>query len=115
LFVEHARLLLFLEGGDQATEVFHGRAQISPVFAVSRRFEQKMSLNGQRSVRLLGRNRATCESHTIAHHAGQHEGESGILFTYLRFVDDLVKDAGKWRFQERQLHILFREHRASDA
>jgi hypothetical protein len=113
LFVEDARMLLFLEGDDEATEVFHGRAQISPVFAALRRFDQRMNVNGQRSVRLLGHNRATCESYAIAHHAGQ-DG-AGALLTYVRFVDDLVKDAGEWRFRERQLHVLFREHRAPDS
>lgn len=115
LFVEDARMLLFLEGDDQATEVLHRRAQISPVFAALRRFEQSMNLNGQRSVRLLGHNRATCESYSIAHHAGQQEGRRWVFLTYVRFVDDLVKHAGEWRFRERQLHVLFRERRALDS
>jgi SnoaL-like domain len=115
LFVEDARMLLFLEGDHEATEVLHGRAQISPVFAALRRFDQRMNLNGQRSVRLLGRNRATCESYSIAHHVGQQEGGHGVLITYVRFVDDLVKHAGEWRFRERQLHILLRERRALDS
>ena len=114
LFVEDARMLLFLEGNDQA-EVFHGRAQISPVFAALRRFEQRMNVNGQRSVRFLSHNRATCESYAIAHHAGQQEDGAGVLLTYVRFVDDLVKHAGVWRFRERQLHVLFREHHAPDS
>jgi hypothetical protein len=109
LFVEDARMLLFLEGDDQAPEVFHGRAQISPVFAALRRFEQRMNLNGQRSVRFSGHDRATCESYSIAHQAGQQEGGRGVLLTYVRFLDDLVKHAGEWRFRERQLHVCFRE------
>jgi hypothetical protein len=115
LFVEDARMLLFLEGDDQATEVFHGRAQISPVFAALRRFDQRMNVNGQRSVRFLGHGRATCESYAIAHHAGQQEDGAGVLLTYVRFVDDLVKHAGEWHFRERELHVLFREHRAPES
>lgn len=112
LFVEDARMLLFRAGDDASPEVFHGRAQISPVFAALRRFEQRMNLNGQRSVRLLGRDRAMCESYSIAHHVGEQEAGRGVLFTYVRFLDDLVKDAGEWRFRERQLHVSFWERRA---
>jgi hypothetical protein len=115
LFVEDARMLLFLEGDDEATEVFHGRAQISPVFAALRRFEQRMNLNGQRTVRFLGHNRATCESYAMTRHVGRHEDGGGVLLSYVRFVDGLIKQAGEWRFRERQLHILFREHRALDS
>jgi hypothetical protein len=112
LFVEDAWILLFLEGDDEAREVFHGRAQISPVFAALRRFGRRMNVNCQRSVRLLGHNWATCESYAIAHHADPTEDAARSLLTYLRFVDDLVKHAGEWRFRERELHVLFREHRA---
>jgi ketosteroid isomerase-like protein len=113
LFAEDARLFVFLEGDDEAREVFHGRAQISPVFAALHRFNQRMNVNGQRSVRLLGHNRATCESYTIAQQAGQQNDAPGVLLTYLRFVDDLVKHAGAWRFREREIHVLFREPRGN--
>jgi hypothetical protein len=115
LFVEDGRMLLFLDGDDEAREVFHGRAQISPVFAALRSFGRRMEVNGQRSVRLVGHSRATCESYAIAHQAGPTQDGDGGLLTYLRFVDDLVKHAGEWRFRERELHVLFRERRAPDA
>jgi SnoaL-like domain len=114
VFVEDARMLLFLEGDDEPTEVFHGRAQISPVFAALRRLEQRTNLNGQRSVRLLGatgRRARAPRSRTML--ASRRAG--GVLLIYVRFVDDLVKHDGEWRFRKRQLHILFREHRALES
>jgi hypothetical protein len=115
LFVEDAWMLLFLEGDADAREVFHGRAQISPVFAALRRFGRRMNVNGQRSVRLLGHGRASCESYAIAHYASPTEDGAGSLLTHLRLVDELVKHAGEWRFRERELHVVFRERRAPEA
>jgi hypothetical protein len=47
----NARMLLFLESDDQATKVLCARAQILPVAAALRQFEQRANLNGQRPLR----------------------------------------------------------------
>ena len=111
LFTADTRFLVYMNGvGTEPTEDLRGREQLTPVFAALNQYEATMHFNGQSTVSFDGA-QAGGETYCIAHHvfvADEHK----IMLAYLRYIDTVVKEAGAWRFGERNLYLEFSDTRA---
>ena len=70
--------------------------------------------NGQSTV-TIGRDRATGESYTIAHHLFTEDGDPKIMIASLRYLDTFTKIDGRWYFAERKLILDWSETRVMTA
>ncbi len=75
-------------------------------------YDATTHFNGQSTITLDG-DRATGESHTIAHHLFSTDGERKIMVAALRYLDTFTKVDGTWLFAERQLILDWSETRPS--
>jgi hypothetical protein len=111
LFTEDTHFVVYMNGtGTDATEDLHGSEQLIPVFAALKQYEVTMHFNGQSTVSLDGE-RASGETYCIAHHVFSEDGVRKIMLAYLRYLDSFVKQAGRWRFAERNLYLEFSDTR----
>ena len=115
LFTEDTVFTVFMDGGDsEPTYVLQGREALTPVFDDLKRYEVTTHFNGQSTVTLDG-DRATGESHTIAHHVYTEGGERKIMVASLRYLDTFTKLDGRWYFAERKLILDWSETRSMAA
>jgi hypothetical protein len=71
--------------------------------------------NGQSTVWLDG-DRATGESYCLAHHLSVGaDGQRALMIASIRYLDELVKQDGRWLFAERRLMVDWTETRPSPA
>jgi hypothetical protein len=102
----------YMEGdGSEPTYVLNGREALTPVFADLNRYEVTTHFNGQSTVTIEG-NKATGESHTVAHHLYTEDGERKIMIASLRYLDAFAKADGQWLFAERKLILDWSETRS---
>jgi hypothetical protein len=111
LFTDDTVFAVYMDGeGGEPTYVLHGREALTPVFDDLNRYEVTTHFNGQSTV-TLDRDRATGESYTIAYHVYTEDGDCKIMVASLRYLDTLVKLAGRWYFAERKLILDWSETR----
>jgi ketosteroid isomerase-like protein len=114
LFTEDTRFLVFMDYfSDQPTQELHGRESLAPVFDNLNTYAVTMHFNGQSTIDLDG-DRASGESYCLAHHLTI--GEDGIrsmMVASIRYLDQFVKQAGRWLFAERRLMVNWTETRPS--
>ena len=113
LFTEDTRFVVYMDGqGSEPTQVLDGREALTPVFDDLNRYQATMHFNGQSTIALEG-DRATGESHCIAHHLFTDNGERKLMVAWLRYADIFVKVDGRWLFAERNLYVDWTETRRS--
>jgi hypothetical protein len=112
LFTNDTIFSVYMEGeGSEPTYVLNGREALTPVFADLNRYEVTTHFNGQSTVTIEG-NKATGESHTVAHHLYTEDGERKIMIASLRYLDAFAKADGQWLFAERKLILDWSETRS---
>jgi ketosteroid isomerase-like protein len=115
LFAEDTRFVVYMAGqGTEPTQVLEGREALTPVFNDLNRYQATMHFNGQSTISLDG-DRATAETHCIAHHLFTEDGERKLMIAWLRYSDTFAKVDGAWLFAERNLHLDWAETRPSHA
>ena len=115
LFTTDTRFAVYMSGPDtEPTYVLEGREALTPVFEGLNQYEATTHFNGQSTV-TLGRDRATGESYTIAHHVYTEDGNRKIMIASLRYLDAFTKIDGHWYFAERKLILDWSETRSLSA
>ena len=114
LFTEDTRFLVFMDAAAaEPTQELHGRESLAPVFDNLNIYNATMHFNGQSTVDLDG-DRATGESYCLAHHLTIGEdGERTMMIASIRYLDEFVKQDGRWLFAERRLMVNWTETRPS--
>ncbi|HEX6393470.1 MAG TPA: nuclear transport factor 2 family protein [Acidimicrobiales bacterium] len=111
LFTEDARFAVYMDGPDsEANYVLQGREALSPVFDDLNRYQATMHFNGQSTV-ILGANRATGDSYTIAHHVYTEGGTRMMMVAWLRYLDIFTKVDRNWYIADRQIILEWSETR----
>jgi len=112
LFTEDTVFAVYMDGdGAEPSYVLHGREALTPVFDDLNRYEVTTHFNGQSTV-AMGRDLATGESYTIAHHVYTEDGKRKIMIASLRYLDSFAKLDGRWYFAERKLILDWSETRS---
>jgi hypothetical protein len=113
LFTEDTHFVVYMNGqGTEPSQVLDGREALTPVFDDLNRYQATMHFNGQSTISLDG-DRATGESHCIAHHLFTQDGERKLMVAWLRYGDTFAKVDGDWLFAERNLYVDWTETRPS--
>ena len=114
LFTEDTRFLVFMEyGAEKPTQELHGREALAPVFDDLNRYAVTMHFNGQSTVAVDG-SRASGESYCLAHHLSvAADGGRTMMVASIRYLDEFVKQDGRWLFAERRLMVNWTETRPS--
>ena len=116
LFTEDTRFLVYMDAtSDQPTQELHGRESLAPVFDGLNAYVATTHFNGQSTVALDG-DRATGESYCIAHHVSVgDDGSPTLMIASIRYLDEFVKQDGRWLFAERRLMVDWTETRPPTA
>jgi hypothetical protein len=114
LFTEDTRFLVFMDyGSAEPTQVLHGRESLAPVFDNLNTYTVTMHFNGQSTVDLDG-DRASGESYCLAHHLTVGpDGQRTMMIASIRYLDEFVRQDGRWLFAERRLMVNWTETRPS--
>jgi ketosteroid isomerase-like protein len=113
LFTPDTRFLVYMDrGSDQPTQELNGRESLAPVFDQLNTYQATMHFNGQSTVVLDG-DRAAGESYCIAHHLYEADGQRTLMVAHIRYIDEFVKQNGRWLFAERKLMVDWTETRPS--
>ena len=111
LFTDDTRFVVYMGGeGSDATDDLRGRESLTPVFENLNTYDVTMHFNGQSTV-ILDADRAGGDTYCIAHHVFTADGERKIMVAYLRYLDTIVKQDGRWLFAERKLYLEFSDTR----
>ncbi len=103
LFTADAHFVVFMNSRDrQPSQEFHRREDLAPVFDHLNAYEATMHFNGQSTIVLSG-DRATGESYCLAHHVSVVDGKRSLMVASIRYLDEFVKENGRWLFSERAL------------
>ena len=98
--------------GSKASQEFHPREALAPVFADLNKYDATMHFVGQSTIFTLTGNRATGETYTLAHHLTVESGKRRLMIAALRYSDRFVKLDGAWLFSERLLYVDWLEEHA---
>jgi ketosteroid isomerase-like protein len=116
LFTRDTRFLVFYDvTSAEPSQELRGRESLAPVFDDLNQYVATMHFNGQSTVSLDG-DRATGESYCLAHHLkATKDGERTLMVASIRYLDDFVKQDGRWLFAERRLMVNWIDTRPSTA
>ena len=116
LFTADTRFIVFMDATTvEPTQQLHGRESLAPVFDNLNTYAATTHFNGQSTISLNG-DRATGESHCLAHHLSVGEDvQRTMMIASIRYLDELVKQDGQWLFAERRLMVDWTETRPSAA
>ena len=116
LFTADTRFIVFMDAtATEPTQQLHGRESLAPVFDNLNSYAATTHFNGQSTVWLHG-DRATGESYCLAHHLKVTEdGLRTLMVASIRYLDDFVKQDGRWLFAERRLMVNWIDTRPSTA
>jgi len=116
LFTEDTRFLVFYDvTSAEPSQELQGRESLAPVFDDLNQYVATMHFNGQSTVSVDG-DRATGESYCLAHHLKVTEdGQRTLMVASIRYLDDFVKQDGRWLFAERRLMVNWIDTRPSTA
>ena len=114
LFTEDTHFVVFMDHfSDVPTMDLHGRGSLAPVFENLNSYAVTMHFNGQSTVVLDG-DRATGESYCLAHHLSiAEDGQRTMMIASIRYLDEFVRQGGRWLFAERRLMVNWTETRPS--
>jgi hypothetical protein len=104
LFTHDAVITVYAGDPDttQPVDSIHGRADIATAFGVLSAYEATTHFNGQSTINLDG-DRAGGESYCLAHHLHSIDGVRMLTVMSIRYLDELVRVDGEWRFAARTL------------
>jgi hypothetical protein len=116
LFTPDGRFIVFMDPtAAEPTYQFHGRESLAPAFDHLNTYAATTHFNGQCTVS-LDRERATGQTYCLAHHLSVSEdGQRTMMIASIRYLDELVKQDGRWFFAERRLIFDWTETRPSAA
>ena len=116
LFSEDTHFVVYMNGqGSEPTQVIDGREGLTPVFEDLNRYQATQHFNGQSTISLSG-DRATGESYCLAHHLSvSQDGQRTMMIASIRYLDEFVRQDGRWLFAERRLMVNWTETRPSAA
>jgi ketosteroid isomerase-like protein len=114
LFTEDTHFVVFMDHfSDVPTMDLRGRESLAPVFDNLNTYAVTMHFNGQSTVVLDG-DRATGESYCLAHHLSiAEDGKRTMMIASIRYLDEFVRQGGRWLFAERRLMVNWTETRPS--
>jgi ketosteroid isomerase-like protein len=114
LFTEDTHFVVFMDHfSDVPTMDLRGRESLAPVFDNLNSYAVTMHFNGQSTVVLDG-DRATGESYCLAHHLSiAEDGKRTMMIASIRYLDEFVRQGGRWLFAERRLMVNWTETRPS--
>jgi ketosteroid isomerase-like protein len=114
LFTEDTHFVVFMDHfSDVPTMDLRGRGSLAPVFDNLNSYAVTMHFNGQSTVVLDG-DRATGESYCLAHHLSiAEDGQRTMMIASIRYLDEFVRQDGRWLFAERRLMVNWTETRPS--
>ena len=112
LFTADTRFIVFMDAtATEPTQQLHGRESLAPVFDNLNSYAATTHFNGQSTVWLHG-DRATGESYCLAHHLSVGaDGHRTLMIASIRYLDELVKQDGRWLFAELRLMVDWTETR----
>lgn len=84
------------------TQVLNGRDDLAAAFGALRAYDRTTHFNGQSTVTIDG-DRASGETHCLAHHLWTEEGRRTLMVMSIRYQDTFVRQDGRWSFAERRL------------
>jgi SnoaL-like domain len=112
LFAADTRFVVYMNAKDpKPSQELHSREALAPVFDNLNQYAATMHFVGQSTIRSLSGNRATGETHCIAHHLTVDGEKRRMMVAYLRYLDTFVRTDGAWLFAERQLYVDWLEER----
>jgi ketosteroid isomerase-like protein len=114
LLTEDTHFVVFMDHfSDVPTMDLRGRESLAPVFDNLNSYAVTMHFNGQSTVVLDG-DRATGESYCLAHHLSiAEDGKRTMMIASIRYLDEFVRQGGRWLFAERRLMVNWTETRPS--
>ena len=114
VFTEDTRFLVFYDPtSEEPSQELHGRESLAPVFDDLNQYVATMHFNGQSTVWIDG-DRAAGESYCLAHHLSVAEdGKRTLMVASIRYLDEFVKQHGRWLFAERKLMVNWIDTRPS--
>lgn len=113
LFTEDTNFEVFMDSSKpEPTYALHGRAALAPIFEALRQYQATTHFNGQSTLRING-DRATGESYCIAHHLTVDGDQRTLMVASIRYLDQFVKESGRWLFAERKLMVDWTDTRNS--
>jgi len=115
LYAEDGRTLVYTADpstGAEPVQVLTTREEHLEGFRGLARYVATTHFNGQSAVALDG-DRAAAESYCLAHHVLEEDGERSLIVMAIRYLDELVRVDGGWRFRERRLVIDWTDTRSS--
>src|SRR5580692_8421321 len=112
LFTPDAHFVVYMNAKDPAaSQEFHSREALGPVFAELRKYDATTHFVGQSTIFTLTGDRATGEAYCLAHHVTVDQGKRRLMLASLRYLDTFVKSDGAWLFAERLLYVDWMEER----
>jgi ketosteroid isomerase-like protein len=116
LFTEDTRFLVFYDLTSQRpSQELRGRESLAPVFGDLNQYAATMHFNGQSTIFLDG-DQATGESYCLAHHLTvTDDDQRTLMIASIRYLDQFIKQDGKWLFAERRLMVNWIDTRPSAA
>jgi ketosteroid isomerase-like protein len=112
LFTEDTHFVVYMNAKDPTPSMeLHSREALAPVFADLNKYDATTHLVGQSTIFTLSADRATGESHCLAHHVTVDGGKRRLMLASLRYLDTFVKVDGAWLFAERLLYVDWMEER----
>ena len=112
LFSMDGRLIAhFYSGTDGSPPVRRGRAEIAAalVAGLDRYLGTTHVVGGQVVEVADDQEHAQGETVCLAHHLYERDGVRRLLVMAVRYQDQYVREAGAWRFAERQLRLDWRD------
>jgi hypothetical protein len=112
LFSAQGRLVAhFYSSADGSPTVRTGRAEIAAALVAGlERYLGTTHVVGGQVLDIEGE-RASGETVCLAHHVYERDDGRRLLVMAVRYQDEFVREAGTWRFAERQLRLDWRDDR----
>lgn len=114
LFTEDTHFVVFMDARNpEPSQELHGRESLAPVFDALNAYTATMHFNGQSTTELAG-DRATGVTYCMAQHLTENEdGSRTIMTAWIRYLDTMVEQDGRWLFAERKLMVDWTETRSA--
>ena len=111
LFTADTNFEVFMDSRSAApTQVINSRQDLFPVFDNLNNYLATMHFNGQSTIKLDG-DRASGITYCRAYHLNIQDGTQKLMIAGIRYYDIIVKQDGKWLFEERKLKVSWIENR----
>lgn len=110
LFTEEGRLSTRVGAEPDPRYALEGRHRVQRAMATIEQYQATTHLLGLPWIELDG-DRARCETHCLAHHLYEREGEPRLFVMSIRYQDRCVRETDRWRFAERRLQVDWEEDR----